>query len=391
MNYTQNPKYILFKFSLLLLLLQSIFAWFLWETFIFTIIFAFMATFIFYFTSKGCFSFNRSNVIPIVLLVIVQLYVVKGMNTNALIAALLRIIIFSAVLLLNDRIKIDLFHFFTKAFAILLSVSLFGWILFLLGVPLPNNPTDFNNGLYYFNNYYFFLLEISSIGVLIPRYSSVFLEPSYLGMIASFLFIANRFELKRKAVLIIFIAILFTFSLAAYIVLLISASGYIILCSKKPIRNFMIFGLFLFSIYFYFSNLNNGDNLVNNLIFERLKYENGDLAGNNRFSPDLDVYLQQSMKTNDKYWGIGAAKFRQMTWEGGNAGYKVYLLQYGIVGTLLVFLFYISMFLSNKSKLAWILLIAYVLIFLQAAYPLMECQLLIFITAIPTLKSIINK
>jgi len=388
-------SYSLFKFSFLLIFLESMFAWFLWGKYllVFALIFPILATFLLSFSFNKFFQFTDTKIITFILLIIVQLYAVREFQISFLILSITRICILSIVLFSNDQIKRDLINYFTKGFAILVSISLLGWILFLLGVPLPNKPIYLSED-YYFDNYYFFITQISQIRQIsfidiLPRFSSVFLEPGYLGMISTFLVIANRFDLKRKAVLIIFIGVVFSFSLAAYIVLIISFFFWLVINSKRPIQNILFLSMFLLLIYYFFIKFNAGENAFNNYIIKRLIYDNGQISGYNRFTIDLDSFYQHFLSTDKKYFGFGIVEFGKMTWSsGGNAGYKVYILQHGIVGALLIFLFYISMVWNIKSKLVWILLIAYFLFFLQASYPLMECELLIFITAIPLLKSI---
>lgn len=219
----------------------------------------------------------------------------------------------------------------------------------------------------------------------VPRFSSIFLEPGQLGMMTSFFLCANRFELKRKEVLVIFVATVFTFSLAAYVLLLISASVYLTLYSKKPIRNFILWGSFLLLFYSFFSNYNNGDNVINSYILERLQSDNGKIAGDNRFSEEMDFYFKRFINSNDFALGIGSVQYEKL-FLGANAGYKVFLIQYGIFGTLLIFLFYLMVVLGKPTKMAWILFLVYILCFLQAAYPLWECELILFITAIPFFK-----
>ena len=143
----------------------------------------------------------------------------------------------------------------------------------------------------------------------------------------------------------------------------------------------MIFGLYIVSV-----NLNSGENAVYNYLFKRLEFNNGEISGYNRFSSDLDNYYKEFLKSRSIYFGIGEVEFRKLSWDGGNAGYKVFIIQYGIIGTLLVFLFYFLMLMKSYSKIASLLFLAYILIFLQASYPLIESELIIFITAISILK-----
>ncbi len=381
----RNIIFTLYKFSLLILFLQSMFAWFLWGQLIFALLISFSFSILFFLYSSDIVSIRKSTIIPLVFLVLVQLYVVRDGNTNALISALLRIVVISGILLLKDEIKLELFNFFTKSFAVILAVSIFAWILFLFGVRLPNYSTDFNNGQYYFDNYYLFL-DNRDPYVTIKRFSGVFLEPGQLGMITSFLLFANRFELKRKSVLIIFVANLMTFSLVAYVLLLFSASLYILLHSKKPVLYILLWSLLLYAANSFFTKYNNGNNVVNQLIIHRVQYKDGELAGNNRFSKGMDDQFEYFLKNDNLFLGEGVSNYQMMDL-GANAGYKVYLLQHGIIGTLFTFLFYLFLVLSNKNKMAWILLILYILTFLQAAYPLWECELLIFITSLSVFSS----
>jgi hypothetical protein len=382
----KTASYHIFKYSILLLFLQSLFAWFLWGQLVGIIILCVATTFFFAFTSSGSvYSIKKSNLIPIFFIVLIELYVVGDQNTNALFAAILRIIIISIILVLNDKIKIDLFQFLTKSFAVILAISVFAWILFLIGIPFPYFETVFGDEQYFFRNYYFFLFNNIDELLPVPRFSSIFLEPGQLGMMTSFFLCANRFELKRKEVLVIFIATIFTFSLVAYILLAISAFVYFISYSKKPIVSAIGWIVFLILFYNFFTTYNNGDNVINDLIFSRFGSDDNEIVKNNRFSDEMDVYFNRFIGLDDLVSGIGSVQYEKL-FLGANAGYKVFLIQYGIIGTLFMFLFYFSVVIGKSTKMAWILLLVYVLCFLQAAYPLWECELILFITAIPFFK-----
>ena len=360
------------------------FAWFLWGKLVEVIILCVVLTFFFALTSSGSvYSLKKSNIIPVFFIAAIELYVVRDQNINALLAAILRTIIISTILLLHDKIKIDLFRFLTKSFAILLAISMFGWIIFLIGISLPHFQTDFNDEQYVFDNYFLFLYNHIDMIMPFPRFSSIFLEPGQLGMMTSFFLCANRFELKRKEVLVIFIATIFTFSLAAYLLLLISASVYLLSYSKNPFRNLIFWVMFLFLFYSFFSTYNNGDNVINNFIFERLDTNDpNEIVKNNRFSEDMDIYFPRFINSQDLTFGVGEIRYQKLLL-GSNAGYKVFLIVNGVFGTMLIFLFYLSVVLSKPTKMAWILFLVYILCFLQAAYPLWESELLLFITAIP--------
>lgn len=368
------------------------FAWFLWGsiTAFFVNFSPFVLAIILFFTSKERFKLTIFNAACILLISLIQLYIVREFKLTSFILSLFRIANICSVLLLNDKDKIKIFYFFTKSISAILALSIFGWILFLFGMNLPFYSIQSDYGTY--NNFYFFILFVEdSIFSIIPRFSSIFLEPGYLGMLTSILIVSNRFQFKRKIVLVFLLATIFSFSLAAFLIIIISSIIYIISTKKKSIIYLLLFFLLFFVLYKISVNLNDGENAIYNYLFKRLEFNNGSISGYNRFSSDLDSYFNNFMSSSDKYFGIGEQEFRKISWEGGNAGYKVFLIQYGIVGTTLVFLFYFILALSKNVKMTWLLFLVYMLIFLQAAYPLIESELLLFITAISFFKAIQTK
>jgi hypothetical protein len=376
----------LLKIGILLVFLKSLFAWFLWELSPYLVgsISIFFCV-LYWIVRPSYFLLKKGILAAIMLLIIVEFYCRRGSNINGYIAVLVTTIPVIFVLLLKDTIKINLLRFITSAMALILFVSLCAWILFLAGVQLPYSAVNFNDGQYWYNNYYFFLYNLNP-SEIIPRFSGIFLEPGHLGVITSFLLFANHFTLKRKEVLVLLIVTIFTFSLAAYLLLTISVSVFLLMKSKKPIFYFAVWLGFLVIGYYFFTTLNNGNNIVNNLIIERLQVVDGDLAGNNRFSSSMDSYFEDFLKSDNIYTGIGNAKYELLNL-GPNAGYKVFLINHGIIGTTLLLLFYLSLVFHYKTEFSVFFLALYILGFLQASYALWECELLIFITAMPVFNS----
>lgn len=382
--------YIFLKWSLLLVFLKSLYAWFTWDLNILIVnLVAIIAFAIFFLKKKKAFSFSAQNLLLCFLFLIVKIYTSKSGNINGFVGGLVSTILISYLICLKDEYKIDIIYFITKALAVLLSISLIAWALFLLGVSLPFARIDFNKGQYYYNNHYFFLFNKNSFYSSFPRFSSVFLEPGQLGMITASLLFIYQFKLKKKEILVIFIATIFTFSLAAYILSIVSILLIAFLNSKKPVTYTIILSILLFSTYSFITKYNNGDNILNTLIIKRLAYQDGDIAGNNRSTKYLSNYFTHFIKSEDNLIGIGEEYSKINSGGGnawGNAGYKPYLIEHGIIGVFLVFIFYLNLSLRYKSKLTFFFLLIYILIFLQAAYPFWECMLIIYISALPLLK-----
>jgi hypothetical protein len=117
-----------------------------------------------------------------------------------------------------------------------------------------------------------------------------------------------------------------------------------------------------------------------------LEVKNKNTIVSNRFSGDLKEYYKK-LEGKNLIFGIGIRKYNEKKWIGGNAGYKVFIIQYGILGVLIVFLFYFTIVFVHKSHLVFFFMMVYFLCFMQAAYPLWIGLLMIFISAIPNLNS----
>jgi len=386
LNKQDKILFFLLKTSLLLVFLHSMNAWFLWKiTPAIAGAISFVFCFLYLITRPSLFSTRQIFILSIFILVIVRLYVIRDANINAYIEVFIRSSPLALIILLAYEKKIELLRFITSTLGLLLFVSLLAWICFLAGCNLPHSSIEYNNGQYWFDNYYLFIHDLNPYFV-IPRFSSVFLEPGHLGMITSFLLFANRFELKRIEVIILLIATLFTFSLAAYILLFISVMFFLLVRTKKPLIYLSLFVVFLLIGYQFFSQYNNGNNIVNNLIIERLRIEDQSLAGDTRYSELMDSYYNEFIYSDKVFTGIGFNKYEKLNL-GANAGYKVFIVQNGILGTLLLIFLYISFILYHPSIEIILLLLVYALSFLQRAYALWECELIIFILAVAMYKT----
>jgi hypothetical protein len=293
----------------------------------------------------------------------------------------MQIVIISSVFILNNKIKHELLIFFTNAFAFILTISIVFWLLFLVGLSFPHSSLDLGDGFHLFDNYFLFLHNTNPFENLIfPRFSSIFVEPGHLGMISAFFLYANRFNLKRKGVLIIFIASILSFSLASYVLMLMAALILLFTHSRKPWLYLFLFLGLLFSINLFFTSYNKGNNVVNELILSRLQVENGDIKGNNRYSMDFDTYYTKFINTDQNLLGIGALKFEKLGFTA--SGYKSFIVEFGIIGSLLVFLLYFSFTYTHRSVYAWGFFFLYIASFLQRPYALWDAEFFIFITAL---------
>jgi len=371
--------WLIYKFAILLLFLQSLRMWFFWDLLIPIHLLAAMVSVVGVMVHKKYFFYGKYQLWACFFLAVFEVYFGLGGSVNGYIAILLKIIVVGSCICLKGKYKLDLFNFLLKAFTWVLIPSLVFWILFLLGVSKPFGEIAYNDNQYLYDNYLFFLRSKTLIfeDAIFPRFSSYFLEPGHLGMVTSFFIIASNFNFKNRFILIQLIITIFSFSLSAFLIIGITYGLKMALYSKRRFLNILLFVIVLVTGVVFFQNYNNGDNVFNRLVLERLMIKDGNIIGNNRTTLDFDVYFNQYFYKN-MFFGLGNFFVNALEFEA-TAGVKVFLLTFGVFGLLLATLLYTYIYKCYPSKLGLILFVGYVLCFIQASYPLWECLLFIFI------------
>lgn len=373
------------QLCLFVIFLESMYAWFFIG--LNPIIYPLSAIVLSHYLINRKYAFHKFKefIIPIFFLFLLRLYITDYSSISSILGNILRIYIFTIVLLLHDRYKSKIFIYLTKAFAILLSISILFWFLKLLGLYESYSYLSIGENTNSHLNHFFFLTQ--NRFDFIPRFMSVFLEPGHLGMIASFLLFGNSFKLKNKYVLIIFISTLLTFSLAAYLLCFISYMSLLFLKNNR-ILSFFFITLIFFLFYIISINYNNGSNIINNLVIDRLMFDGEQISGWNRFTDNFNDYYDNFITSPESLFGIGQNELVNLFPNRVSIGYKTYIIAYGLVGLLILFAFYFSLALKYRKKITFILLLIYSLSFLQRPYAVWDVQILIFICALPYINNL---
>lgn len=164
-------------------------------------------------------------------------------------------------------------------------------------------------------------------------------------------------------------ATLISFSLAAYVLLVVLICLDFWIQRKKFIGKLIGIIIFIAAIVtgsFYY---NNGDNLLHDLIVIRMEInDDGELAGNNRTTEDFQRQFSSFMSSDDIFTGRGNEEIPT-----GNSGYQVFIYRYGLIGTILIIILYIGSYYHGENKRAIIsaIIIAF-LAFIVRGYPLWD-------------------
>lgn len=319
--------------------------------------------------------------------VIILLFVSITWNSNL---NLLGIIVslhlpFIFALTLDDLEKGFVLDLWTKVFGIIIAISLIGWLCVPFGVLSSEGQVNYGgNEDYNFISYYVCLQSISNWQDF-TRYTSLFLEPGHVGMIAAFTVFANGFDLKNKYNVIILIGAIFTLSLAAYLLLII---GYFITITKeikiRALLKYLIPSVFALFVTFQIGkNYNNGNNFLNEFIIERLTFdEEKGIEGNNRFHGSTDALFEKSISSGQIITGMPIDEFKNRlnTKDISGAGFKIFMLEKGVIGTFCIFMFYFLIYKrSNNKRMTLGMLILYMFAFLQRSYPFWYVWLFLYL------------
>ena len=314
--------------------------------------------------------------------------IMKINNVNQILYAPLFIIrhfiLICLVISLKPSEKILLVNIFTSIFSFILFIGLIFYAIYNLGINLPHTIISYENNSGYpnFNNY-LFLLIIDGV-VEFDRFQSIFLEPGHVGMISALLLYVNGYNLHLKSTWIMLISILFSLSLAAYILLVIGVIMYYIFntfsVKKILVITSVLLGIILLSVIYY---NNNPDSIYSKLIVSRLEYDSSKgIKGNNRTDESFNYYYNETFY-RDIYsilFGISGEEYHDK-FEWGNSSYRTFIVNYGLVGLLFLLLLYVTIVYINPSSRYVGLLLLYIASFLQRPYALWEVELFLFISA----------
>ena len=140
-----------------------------------------------------------------------------------------------------------------------------------------------------------------------------------------------------------------TFSLAAFVLLAMVLFINAWLKHQRILPKILLIisflGITAVGAIFY----NDGDNMLNSLIIERLAVDDGKLAGDNRVTDTFEAAFDDYMKSDDILFGRDY-ELAEFGW--GNAGYRVYIYDYGLIVLLLTIIFYISAVYGSTDRRA---------------------------------------
>ncbi len=317
---------------------------------------------------KDCWFTNGHFLVPIMGYLAISTYmlITSETNINGYIVNFFHTTIFYAIFRIKSERMEALTTFLCKTTGSLMAVSIFFFLFYLAGFQLIGVNATYGDGLYTYTNYFFFLIDDRTLWAFFPRFSSVFLEPGHLGTACALLLSTQFGKWKKWYNISILIALLLSFSLAAYVIYVVIIFLKLWTQGKHFIKKLVIItggiSAIVIGSFFY----NNGENLLHDLILIRLELEDGELAGNNRVTEDFDTDFEKLCTSSSIIFG----KKRENP-GFGNSGYKVFIYENGLIGTALMLTFYIISLgkIRNRKATTSAFILAF-LGFIVRGYPL---------------------
>lgn len=365
----------IYYIGILTVFYASITPWFCWRIFTVSQFLAFVPIVFAMLLSRGLSKpvFTRKDYLLPMLAYLVLMFitgVLSGKNINGFIGDMFNAMVFLSLFMLDKSELSRLGDMLAKSMGTILCVSIPMYILYLIGFRLPHTHIVNTFAQYSFENYYFFLLDDRSIMQIIPRFHSVFLEPSHLAMVCIALLLTQIGQWKRWYNIAMFTAIAISFSLAGYLFVVIILFGASWMKRRAILGKIMVLVALMSTVVVVSIFYNKGDNLVNNLIVQRLAINNdGKLEGDNRVKDDFSRVYDKFADSEKILVGEGTEKMKTFGW--GNAGYKVYLYCNGVISLLFLILFYVLFSLpSTNSRGRILMFVVSIVSFIPHAVPL---------------------
>lgn len=294
----------------------------------------------------------------------------RGANVFGLLNATCSIIVLGSLFALEKKELIRIGNFLSKITGAILVPSILFYLMYLTGRSLPHYHVKCPFVDYSFENYTFFMVVDNDTFTLVPRFTSYFLEPAHLAMGCIVLLASQIGKWNRWYNIALFVAILLSFSLAGYVFLAIVLVGAAWMKGRAVIGKLIALAVIMLGIGIGSMFYNQGDNLVNTLIVERLSVDSdGKMAGDNRVTDSFLREYEKFIGTSRAILGEGGDKMERFGF--GNAGYRVFIYSNGLFLTVyLLVVFYLIASTSKEKRAKVVFWTIHLVSFIPHAIPL---------------------
>lgn len=297
------------------------------------------------------YSFNKTNKnknLVVVFSIAYLFYITKALlelNLIGILFAPTKFIILYLFLRLRDDLKVRIFDGFIRVIAVILLLSIIEYFIYVF---TDQRYVLFTDLLYMdyrpYEQTFFNLMPDSRLYVLgnFYRFQSIAEEPGGVGTLCSFLlFAVYGGKQYRFHYLIFWIAGILSFSLAFYIMAFIHLFSIVIISRNHSILLFLVI---VISVVLYCFQ-----DLFDILIFDRISGQSIDDI-DNRTAANFQRAYDRAWEDGTIWFGYGTDTSLIET-DGGTAGAKKMIFQYGVFRTIAIVFAYIFCFFKSMPKM----------------------------------------
>lgn len=294
-----------------------------------------------------------------------------------------------ALLLFNSKEKIVFLNRLINWFSIILAVSII-WYFFHLFIDLPNFIYNSPNPAYSpFKNYLFFIIESNNDLGWLTRFQAIYTEPGHLAMASAILLYINGYSLKKWQNIALTVALIWSFSLAGFVLYFVGVVLFYIAKSKHlslTIFKIVIGTAGLIGLGMAYYSPSNND-MISVMILSRLQFdESKGISGNNRNSAVFEEYYERFLTSEQFPMGIGRVEMDRVFTGTGNSSYKNYIVNYGLIGTLATFFLMGCWLFCYPSRKGMALMLLLCVSFIQRPYFIWAIECMPYIAALVEFK-----
>lgn len=270
---------------------------------------------------------------------------------------IVRVLIILPFCLLKNEIKAQVYVAFKNVLFLMSLLGIIVYAFYSFNLVAPVSVVEFYDNEYVsitydYANYVVSYLAVPQIGF--ARLCGLFNEPGMLGTLGALVLVADRLRIDRKNVVIITACIL-AFSTAFYAIVFVYILIRGIVERNKNIFFlvclFLVLLVILTTIDFYDERFA--------FFFNRFVFDDGDFAGNNRTTEPFELVWNSIINDSEKLW-FGLGRYVPPL---GSSSYKIFIINHGIFGTIMIFLPFVISALKdcNKHVNSYLLLLVFMI------------------------------
>lgn len=257
-----------------------------------------------------------------------------------------------------------------EIFTIIVAISIIFHLLMLSDI-LPSDSM-YMRGSYWYQNYGVYLYS----DFYEYRFCGFCYEPGFFSHLLSALLLISGYNFRKISTIVYLIALFMTFSLGGYIITTVCWYFYYTLKRRNSftriIKKNIVYVFMIFLLYIFVSSYwNDGDNIVNDKIINRIEQE-GERGLDGDIRQEQYTYLEwlNFLNSDKQLFGYGNELYKKTQSEFfDSASIKDFIVRCGFVGTIIQ-IFSVGFFIFRRHKLEYALsgYLIYFLDFLQHGY-----------------------